>query len=387
MDLREYFSTVATTYDREAGMSAPTQVLLRHANEHLRAHVPAGFLVKGSGGAGSPTSTPWVGIFDPDETTSPQSGMYVVYLFTTDLETLFLSLLQGITRLTRELGFAGASRRLESESREIREALTQDSVAGLSTSMDLNPAGQKVKLDRQKGYAAANIVSIEYAARSLPPERRLQGDLDRFLGVYQDAVAARRRLLPTTPDVTGSQSTAPARETSDDLRLRFKPKNDSDYRARISGGTLVKSRRHERLVRDYGVWAQGRGFAAGTPHPRDLVLQRDGREWLIEAKIVYRGNATNAVRAALGQLYAYRHFLYETPPALVALFSEPVGDAYVGFLEGCGIRTVWWERGFWLGSLPAHREGLCEVSSDHADAVDTRMQLDPDDDFGSANGP
>jgi hypothetical protein len=35
-------------------------------------------------------------------------------------------------------------------------------------------------------------------------------------------------------------------------------------------------------------------------HPKDPVLRRDGREWLVEAKVLYQGNATNAVRAALG---------------------------------------------------------------------------------------
>lgn len=96
-------------------------------------------------------------------------------------------------------------------------------------------------------------------------------------------------------------------------------------------------------------------------HPKDLVLRRDGREWLVEAKVLYQGNATNAVRAALGQLYAYRHFLYQkVEPQLVALFSEPIGDGYVAFLEACQIASVWKASRGWVGSTTATTWGIAE---------------------------
>jgi hypothetical protein len=81
----------------------------------------------------------------------------------------------------------------------------------------------------------------------------------------------------------------------------------------------------------------------------------------VEAKVLYQGNATNAVRAAFGQLFAYRHFLYQKlQPQLVALFSEPIGDGYVAFLEACGIASVWKESRGWAGSATATSWGIAE---------------------------
>jgi hypothetical protein len=164
-----------------------------------------------------------------------------------------------------------------------------------------------------------------------------------MFGLYQTAVATKRGLLQAAPGSIASASVLQQGDQSDPLK-HFRPKDDSDYLAHIVGKRLTKSRRHETIVRQFGELVATRSFAPSTTeHPRDLVLRRDSKEWLVEVKVVYQGNATTAVRAALGQLYAYRYFHYEdaSPPYLVAVFSEPVGDAYVDFLETCGIASVW----------------------------------------------
>lgn len=74
---------------------------------------------------------------------------------------------------------------------------------------------------------------------------------------------------------------------------------------------------------------------------------------------MYKGNATDAVRAVVGQLFQYRHFLYPQAgnPSLVEFF-EPIGEAYVDFLEQLGIRSVWRAPDGWRGSVSASREDL-----------------------------
>ena len=59
--------------------------------------------------------------------------------------------------------------------------------------------------------------------------------------------------------------------------------------------------------------------------------------------MVRQGRATSAVREAVGQLLEYRHFLFPSGSALVpiALFSEPIGEAFVTYLAGLGIAAVW----------------------------------------------
>ncbi|HXS23264.1 MAG TPA: hypothetical protein VN719_03480, partial [Gemmatimonadales bacterium] len=136
----------------------------------------------------------------------------------------------------------------------------------------------------------------------------------------------------------------------------FSPKSDSDYVTEVHARVMVKSRSHERLVRDFGEWARTRGFLPSTPHPRDLVLSAPGREWLVKAKVIYHGDAAGAARAAIGQLLDYRYFLYVLPgfpdPALLALFSEPIGKQYAGLLESLSIVAVWRDEDTWGGSLP-----------------------------------
>jgi hypothetical protein len=355
VDIASFLLEIATTYDRAAGMSTPAQRLLKRAGQELQQHVPGGIEVLGSGGRGVATFTPWIGFFDPDETTSPQSGVYVFYILSEDLQSVVLTLNQGITRLAEELGWPRARERLAADAATIREALPPNAVAGLDRRMRLGPGGA-----RQRAYEAGNIVATRYDLNALPPEAQLRADLRRMMDLYQLAVATKRRLLQAHPGSIASASVL--QQPADDPLRDFKPKSSENYTAHLTGRVLTKTRRHERLLAQYGTWAAARGFAPSTlEHPKDLVLRRDGREWLVEAKVLYQGNATNAVRAALGQLYAYRHFLYQTlQPQLVALFSEPIGDGYVAFLEACGIASVWKASRGWAGSTTATTWGIAE---------------------------
>jgi MrcB-like, N-terminal domain len=355
VNINSFLLEVATTYDRAAGVSTPTQRLLKRAGDELGAHVPGGILVKGSGGQATATFTPWVGFFDPDETASPQSGLYLVYLFSEDLQHVTLLLNQGITRLVEAVGWRQARERLAADAAQIREALPADALAGLDTTISLGSAGS-----RQRAYEAGSIAARRYDLYALPSELELRADLQRMMALYQLAVATKRSLLQTQPGSIASASAL--QQPTDDPLKDFKPKSSESYVAHLAGKTLTKSRRHEQLIAEYGAWAAARGFRPSTKeHPKDLVLRRDDLEWLVEAKVLYQGNATDAARAALGQLYAYRHFLYEDgEPQLVALFSEPIGYGYVVFLEACGIASVWKDAKGWRGSPAASAHGIAE---------------------------
>lgn len=269
MDLRDYLQTIATTYDRHAPLDSAAQRMLRRAKDHLREHVPGGLDVRGSGGTTTPTLTPWVGVFDPDETVTPQDGIYLVYLFAEDLRTVTLSLQQGITRLTRELGQRQARDRLADDARAIRDHLPPDALRGLSHAMRLASTGF-----RQLAYESGNIVAREYETSSLPLESVLREDLLRFIDLYQAAVISKRHLLQSSPGTIASSSVLKMTEARDPLH-DFKPKSDADYIAHIQGRRLQKSRRHETLVRQYGEEMQATGLQPSTPHPLDLVLRND----------------------------------------------------------------------------------------------------------------
>lgn len=146
-----------------------------------------------------------------------------------------------------------------------------------------------------------------------------------------------------------------------DLLSDFKPKDSGDYLSHVRGRVLVKSRSHEQVLRDYGTAIVRHGWAPSTSvHPRDLELRRGNEVCLAEIKVVYKGNATHAVREAVGQLMEYRHFHYseDLRPVPLAVFSEAVGDGFVAYLQALGIAVVWQHGAAWRGSTKATRLGL-----------------------------
>ncbi len=356
MDLADYLLEVAYNYAPEDGLNTASQTLLRSADQHLTEHVPPGISIKGSGGKGTTTFTPWVGFFDPDETESPENGIYVVYLFAADLASVALTLNQGITRLTKELGPAEARTRLALDAEHIRESMPPGSLRDLDFAIGLGSTGF-----RQRAYEAGNIIATTYSVDSLPDEAILRTHLARFLNLYELAVETKRALLIAEPGSVSTGSRPTLGQLSDNPLRSFKPKNDSDYITRLSGRTLIKSRRHETLVRQFGEAIAQLRWAPSTEHPIDLVLRRDGQRCLVEAKVIRGGNATEAVRSALGQLFTYRHFLGQPEDGLVALFTEGIGGAYVDFLERCGIASVWPEGTVWRGSRTAVANGIVEA--------------------------
>ena len=205
------------------------------------------------------------------------------------------------------------------------------------------------------------IASRGWSSEPQPPdETQLKADLARLLRIYDDAIETKRSLLISSPGTIssrGSPSVSPGKGFAD-----FKPKNADDYRATIKAREVVKSRRHERLVADFGEHARARKFTPTTEHPLDLVLRNETDTYLVEVKVLYQGNATDAVRSALGQLLAYSYFLYEPTesPRLIALFSEPVGSAFEQFLAKLNVLAIWWDAGRWQGTDAARKTRLVD---------------------------
>ena len=367
MPISDLLTGVAAAWTRTGGMRTPAHQLLAAAGDAFGDVVPVGYLVEGSGGKGVSTFTPWIAVFDPDETTTAQHGMYVVYIYTQDMQQVTLSLNQGVTEVVtnyREQGRtrAEARARLATQAAAIREALPGTARLGLTETIALHSPGPL-----QRDYEAGCILALTYDMAALPSEASLRSDLQRFVSLYQDAVSLRSELRLSRQDAIAT--TTPVQRQPVDSFLHFKPKSDADYIAHLAGVTITKSRRHETLIAEFGRYAASRGMTPGTNvHPRDLVLIASDAHWLVEAKVVYRGNATQAVRDAIGQLFTYRHVLYQGQPTprLAALFSEGVGDAYVELLDQLEIASVWRLGAGWRGSPLALASSLVDQTEHDA---------------------
>lgn len=345
MLLRDLIGTIGRDYDRSLNFQSPAQRVLAAARTVIEPLIPAGYIVQGSGGKGAAATVPWIAVFNPDETDTARRGMYLVYLFSEDRRTVHLSLNQGVTELIERFGTPKGRRRLKDQASFIRDGIDVASLASLNIEIDL-----ATHQSLPRNYEYGNIAARTYDITSLPPETEMVNELLEMINLYDTALEVRElvRRTSSTAIVTTIPTTPLPQKAAE-----FKPKSDADYEQQITARTLKKQRRHETLVKDYGLFLQRSGFTVATNvHPRDLTAERSGEHVLIEAKVVYRGDGVRATREAIGQLLEYRFHLYpiSDPVKLLALFSEEVGDACLSLLEHLGITAVWKGEGGWVGT-------------------------------------
>lgn len=293
----------------------------------------------------------WVSILDPDVTESPTRGMYLAYLFSEDRQRVSLSLNQGTTQaavLAKSLPLTTRELLLQ-EAEAVRSQLPVASIRDLEYEISLG------KSSRVRLYEAGNIVATSWEAATLPTEKTLVNSLERLLDLYSQAISVKRRLK-----LTGSTKVHTASDNTDlnwTPEVRFEPKNSSEYLARISQHEQIRSRSHEDVVRNFGVWAASCGYTPNTNvHPRDLVLHGMARDVLVEVKVYASGRPRLPLRECIGQLFEYRYFFGGDPHLVACLSSNPL--AYADLFEELGIGVCWQQDSRWFGSPTAVRLGL-----------------------------
>ncbi|MFJ2820883.1 MrcB family domain-containing protein [Streptomyces toxytricini] len=384
---------MADTYDQKAGTRThvPGQQVLRDVAKRADLGVPEGLVVAGYGGKGTAAASPWIGVFDKAINTNPKKDLYLAYIFSTDLTSVTLTLQQGVTELSDRIKnkqpfLAHLRRHAARLAAALPPSLTKD--------WNHRPAlGGGV---RPEAYAAASVAARRYEIADMPPEEELQRDLRAATNLLQRAAAAESAwraarddddldvpVLPQqrTSGEEGGESPQPttmdAPTVSPATVVRpagFKPRNSSDYIAHIAAHQQVKSRKHEELIKDFAAYISKRDYTPKNQHvhPKDLTLQPsdaerapapDGREWLVEAKVVRKGRADTAVREAIGQLREYSYFLYREKqlpaPHLIALFSEDIG-VFAPYLEDQGISAIWQTADGWAGTSTAAAWGMVD---------------------------
>ena len=76
------------------------ELVVRTVPRELKPLLPSGpsFKVEGSTGRGNITAAPWIATFDRSITSSATHGYYLVYLYSVDLQRLYLALAFGTTQ-------------------------------------------------------------------------------------------------------------------------------------------------------------------------------------------------------------------------------------------------------------------------------------------------
>ncbi|MBM7655242.1 MrcB family domain-containing protein [Neobacillus cucumis] len=137
----------------------------------------AEYVVTGSVGQGNWAAVPWIAIMNRKITVSTQRGYYIVYLFSEDMKTVYLTLAQGVTETSKD--------EMQRIKEEIRESI---------------PASSKVRKDddfslgissKARQYAQSTAAYIAYHFDNIPNESTLVTDLQEMVRIYEDYIAQR----------------------------------------------------------------------------------------------------------------------------------------------------------------------------------------------------
>jgi 5-methylcytosine-specific restriction protein A len=137
-----------------------------------------------SHGKGRWADAPWVAVFDPLVTTTAQDGYYPVYLFTRNLDAVYISMNQGMAALREEFGVK-AREILEHRASILRTRLSPHYLEKFPLEViDLQASGTNTRL---AFYEHGHAFGKQYQRDNLPREDELVEDLLTMLDLYSEA--------------------------------------------------------------------------------------------------------------------------------------------------------------------------------------------------------
>jgi 5-methylcytosine-specific restriction enzyme B len=144
-------------------------------------------------GQGTMGDIPYIPIERPDETTTTQKGIYIVYLFDTDADRLYLTLNQGATEAQRCSYRVGrkpfSNTILERHAARYRKLISppegfQPTKATITSTLEYE--GVKEDVNRADAYNSGAILTKSYSPEDLTDEEQVKADLLALIDTYED---------------------------------------------------------------------------------------------------------------------------------------------------------------------------------------------------------
>ncbi len=132
------------------------------------------YKVNGSVGQGNWAIVPWVAILDKRITTTTQKGVYIAYIFSSDMKRLYLTLLNGATELNKQYGKKETIAKMHEIAENIHSKIETD----------IFKADNNIETGSEF-YEEGCIFYKEYQAGQMPEDEILVDDLKAMVEIYQ----------------------------------------------------------------------------------------------------------------------------------------------------------------------------------------------------------
>jgi len=160
-------------------------------------HLEDSYKVVGSVGKGNWAYVPWLAFLHKNETDSTRKGVYVVYLFAEDMQTVYLTLAQGVDIYYTDTVSTTAKASLTAETKKLRSFvhnLSQEyNIKLLNTTGTIHLGDSSYA----KKYSLSTVGFIKYQTTNLPAEEILLNDLKAVLAIYEKYLTEKNTLTET----------------------------------------------------------------------------------------------------------------------------------------------------------------------------------------------
>lgn len=163
------------------------------------------YVVTGSVGQGNWASVPWIAIMNRKITVSTQRGYYIVYLFSEDMRSVYLTLAQGVTETSKD--------EMLKIKEDIRQSISSSSMVKRDDLINLGTS------QKAKQYALSTAAYIRYTIDDMPSESVLVGDLHEMINIYESYIASKTGLTYEPSTETHSESREKETVTLNDKEL------------------------------------------------------------------------------------------------------------------------------------------------------------------------